>query len=192
MKSIVLLGLIFMAQFAQAFDRCLDFNKLICKQLQIELGYKPTNQHVFFIKSIIEKESGWDTTTIRTEPDGKQSYGLMHVLDSTAYQMGLGDERELLNPQVGLYYGIKYAVLKIKNAQDSLKIDSRAKKFNLWQLSAASYNAGSIRFRKDGTLISHREKIMEGKYLTYEEAVTNLMGMYQSSCIQFKQKEICN
>lgn len=185
---------------AKAANRCTEYNRLICKFLKDEFKSNPNKNMVFFIKGIIEKESGWDTRTMRTEPDGRQSYGLMHVLDETANQMGLSDERELLIPEIGLKYGIKYASKKLKDANELLekiKVNPNLvnaaliKKHSIWSLAAASYNAGSIRFRKNGTLISHREALGNGQYLNYYDAVTNLMEAGLNECRNMKIEDIC-
>jgi hypothetical protein len=206
MKNLNLVLLFFGIAFysptkAHAINRCTGHNQLICKYLKDEFSSNPNKNMIFFIKAIIEKESGWDTRTMRTEPDGRQSYGLMHVLDETANQMGLADERELLIPEIGLKYGIKYASKKLKDANELLekaKLNPNMinttliKQHSVWSLAAAAYNAGSVRFRKNGTLISHREALGNGQYLNYYEAVTNLMEAGLSECREIKIEEICS
>lgn len=62
------------------------------------------------IMAFCEVESDFDPEAVRHEPSGVTSYGLMQVLDVTAADMGLaGDPEQMFDPEVGLFYGMKYA-----------------------------------------------------------------------------------
>ena len=71
------------------------------------MGSAPTKEMIFFIKAIVEKESGWDEMSSRQEPDGRVSYGLMHVLDTTATEMGLSNPKAMYKAEISLRYGIR-------------------------------------------------------------------------------------
>jgi hypothetical protein len=168
-------------------NRCEIYNKEICQSLTTEWGQKPNREMVYFIKAIIEKESGWDTDSSRTEPSGKTSYGLMHVMDETAIELGLANPKALYRPSIGIKYGVKYATKQLKNAMNH---PNRAQ-FSVWKMAAAGYNSGSIRLRRNGTLISNRDSLGGGMYLTYEDAIFNLMEDNLRTCANWNIAKIC-
>lgn len=60
--------------------------------------------------AFMEVESSFDPQAFRKEPSGVASYGLMQVLDATAHGLGLvGDPRQMFDPAIGIFYGLKYA-----------------------------------------------------------------------------------
>jgi hypothetical protein len=165
-----------------------------------ELKTAPSREMIFLVHAIIEKESGYESNSSRTEPDGRQSLGLMHVIDKTAAEMGLQNTDELYNPRVGIKYGVKYLLKKktIIEAQIAdLKSNPNSKynklilKHNLSEMMASSYNAGSVRFRADGKLYCNRENIGNGQFLSYSEAVMNLVESYTESCQRIPTADLC-
>jgi hypothetical protein len=169
-------------------NRCQLYNKQICANLTAEWGGRPNLAMIYFTKGIIEKESGWEEDSERTEDDGKTDYGLMHIQGPTARGIGLeGPERSLLQADIGLKYGIKYLVQKLKLAM----VEAKKGKHSVWDITAASYNNGSIAYRQNGTLVSHREPLGNEKYLTYEEAVLNLAKQMMQNCRGLTIEQIC-
>lgn len=80
-----------------------------------------------------------DTLATRREPDGRTSYGLMQVLDTTAKDLGLkGDPKALYIPEVGISYGVKYLGRQLRRYAGDL------------EKAVAAYNAGTARKRSDG------------------------------------------
>lgn len=84
-----------------------------------------------------------DASASRREPDGRTSYGLMQVLNTTARDLGLtGDPTALFVPEVGIGYGVKYLAQQLKRyGGDVTK-------------AVAAYNAGSARAGADGRLVN--------------------------------------
>jgi len=189
MKNILyVLALIISFDAFAKINRCEMYNEEICQNLTREWGARPNLSLIYFTKAIIEKESGWSDNSSRTEPDGKTSYGLMHIQYETAQEIGLtSSAKSLLRPEVGLKFGIKYMSKKIKLAVS----EAKKGRHSVWEIAAASYNRGSIGYRKDGTLISNRDSIGNGKYLTYEEAVINLSRSFMNQCSDWTIEQIC-
>ncbi|MFP5491164.1 MAG: lytic transglycosylase domain-containing protein [Bacteriovoracia bacterium] len=187
MKTLLTLVLSMLSLATHAsINRCEIHNKLICQNLKAEMGSTPTKEMFFFIKAIVEKESGWDEMSSRQEPDGRVSYGLMHVLDETAAEMGLSNPKAMYKADIALRYGIRYALKKIKEAQNKPRGE-----YSVWRKAAAGYNAGSIRYRANGTLICHSENIGNGKRLGYDEAIENLQQHFLQECRHWSIQMLC-
>lgn len=187
-KLIIFFILLSSVSAIAGINRCELYNKQICANLTTEWSGRPNLAMIYFTKAIIEKESGWEEDSERTEDNGKTSYGLMHIQGPTARGIGLeGPERSLLRADIGLQYGIKYLVKKLKIAM----VEAKKGKHSVWDITAASYNNGSIAYRKNGTLISHREPLGNGKYLTYQEAVLNLAKQMMQNCSEWTIEQIC-
>ena len=80
----------------------------------------------------------------------KTSWGLMQVMGAVAYEHNLADEADpnrrwasaLTNPSLGLNYGCRHLKVKFeKYGPDPT-------------LTYAAYNAGSVRYGKDGSLVN--------------------------------------
>jgi soluble lytic murein transglycosylase-like protein len=61
----------------------------------------------FEVMAFVQIESSFKAHSIRHEPSGVTSYGLMQVLDSSARDRGLrGDPAQMFDPHIGLRYGM--------------------------------------------------------------------------------------
>lgn len=138
---------------------------------------------VALIYAIIETESGWNSYTVRYEPEWKYivsipdnllkslgitriteeqlqkfSWGLMQIMGSVARELNFtGLLTELVNPQTNVNLGIRHLkkfLDKYKNIEDAI----------------ASYNAGSPRKRENGKYINQQyvDKVLTN-YKKYKE-----------------------
>jgi MYXO-CTERM domain-containing protein len=66
------------------------------------------------IHAIIQAESSHGAKLVTDEPGGRRSYGPMMVLDTTAAGMGVVDPSLLRDPQLGIWYGVRYFAAQLK------------------------------------------------------------------------------
>jgi soluble lytic murein transglycosylase-like protein len=96
---------------------------------------------------MIKHESGFAPYGITYEKKLKvNSWGLTRLLETTARDMGWNgkDPKELLDPDTNLKYGIKYLCWQIH-------------RYHSLKKAVAAYNAGHIKYRKDGiTYVNQR------------------------------------
>lgn len=86
--------------------------------------------------AIIDRESypRYNTLSYRKEPNGKESFGLMQILSSTARGIGFkGVGSELYLPAVGVFWGMLYLATQLKRYKGDVT------------KAVAAYNAGSAR-----------------------------------------------
>jgi hypothetical protein len=83
---------------------------------------------------MLQENPQLDPARVTAEPGGRQSFGLMQVLGSTAVDLGYPDPRALLEPAVGIDAGTQYLAKQL--ARYGGDVDA----------AVAAYNAGSVRF----------------------------------------------
>lgn len=130
---------------------------LLAAVIQTESGgnpwacrYEPQFQHTFNLAELSQL-IGCSYSTM--EMMQKTSWGLMQVMGSVAYELGLGAEKNdfdkwptsLLNPYKGLYYGCLHLKEKIDRYGSAPEV------------AYAAYNAGSPRLLSNGMYVNQRQ-----------------------------------
>lgn len=112
-------------------------------------------------KAVISTESSFDVNARRYEPHLKDSsLGLMQLLTKTAkWMLKKSDlsESELLRPDVNIEAGVRYLKYQLNRYKNNIKH------------AILSYNAGSVRRKKDGSYINEQylNKVWP-RYLAYK------------------------
>jgi soluble lytic murein transglycosylase-like protein len=148
-----------------------DLDKTLIDRIAVNHGLDPK-----IVIAIVHVESLGNSNAIRYEPNfkwfkdphklaktigctldtmvfmQKNSWGLMQVMGAVAYEHGLDREADwnrrwataLTNPSLGLNYGCRHLKVKFeKYGPDPA-------------LTYAAYNAGSVRYGKDGSLVNEK------------------------------------
>lgn len=115
----------------------------------------------------IHVESSWNPMAQRGEPRiGDASWGLMQVLQKTARQIS-GNKNltvsELLKPETNVLIGVKYIAQNLKRYN------------NDYDKAIAAYNAGSARYKKDGSFINQDYVNKVKRWLTFYRAEGTIM-----------------
>lgn len=91
------------------------------------------------VHAVIQQESSHGRVLVSNEPGGHKSYGPMMVLDSTAKSMGISDPSVLTDPQLGIWYGVRYLGRQLASfAGDTAR-------------AIAAYNAGPGNAKRNAT-----------------------------------------
>ncbi len=94
------------------------------------------------VHAIIERESGHGRSLVTVEPGNHRSYGPMMVLDTTATSVfHLADPTALVDPGLGIWYGVGYLAQQLKRFPGS---PTRA-------ISAYNAGAGNAHLTASGT-----------------------------------------
>lgn len=91
---------------------------------------------------MLQENPALDPAAVTAEPNGRQSFGLMQVEDSTAATLGYPDPSALLDPAVGIDAGVHYLAHQLARYQG----DQDA--------AIAAYNAGSVRYTTSETFVN--------------------------------------
>jgi soluble lytic murein transglycosylase-like protein len=91
----------------------------------------------FEVMAFVQIESAFRSHSIRHEPSGVTSYGLMQVLDTSARDRGLAhDPAQMFDPHIGLRYGMLQLRWEWNFLQDHLRHDPSKEQW------VAGYNEG--------------------------------------------------
>lgn len=131
-----------MSKFISTIIFLISFNTFAAESV-IEKAAKKVGVDTNLLKAICWVESKHDATAMNYLDGGPHnSVGLCQVQFRTATYMGYkGTKEGLLDPYTNAYYAAKYLKYQIKRYDD---VD----------LAVLAYNAGSIKYNKDGVIIN--------------------------------------